>query len=80
MILTLFSGAWGKTIHEKNLKQKSRDTVPLTKTYKFVTDVIELQNLDAVEWKHFYINKYGRVAHTAFFKLQGNLLLHTTII
>jgi hypothetical protein len=25
----LFSGAWGKLIHEKNLKQKSRDTVPL---------------------------------------------------
>ncbi len=22
--------AWGKMIHEKNLKQKSRDTVPLT--------------------------------------------------
>ncbi len=26
----LFSGAWRKKIHEKNLKQKSRDTVPLT--------------------------------------------------
>jgi hypothetical protein len=25
----LFSGAWRKTIHEKNLKQKSLDTVPL---------------------------------------------------
>jgi hypothetical protein len=25
----LFSGAQGKNIHEKNLKQKSRDTVPL---------------------------------------------------
>jgi hypothetical protein len=25
----LLSGAWGKVIHEKNLKQKSRDTVPL---------------------------------------------------
>ncbi len=25
----LFSGKWGKMIHEKNLKQKSRDTVPL---------------------------------------------------
>jgi hypothetical protein len=24
------SGAWGKMIHEKNLKQKSCDTVPLT--------------------------------------------------
>ncbi len=29
MILMLLSGAWGKMIHEKNLKQKSRDTVPL---------------------------------------------------
>ncbi len=29
----LFSGAWGKMIHEKNLKQKSRDTVPLTLLY-----------------------------------------------
>ncbi len=28
MTLVLVSGAWGK-IHEKNLKQKSRDTVPL---------------------------------------------------
>jgi hypothetical protein len=27
--LLLFSGAWGKMIHEKNLKKKSRDTVPL---------------------------------------------------
>jgi hypothetical protein len=25
----LFSGAWGKMIHENNLKQKSRDTVPI---------------------------------------------------
>jgi hypothetical protein len=25
----LFKGAWGKMIHEKNLKQKSCDTVPL---------------------------------------------------
>jgi hypothetical protein len=29
MILMLFSGAWGKVIHEKTLKQKSRDTVPI---------------------------------------------------
>jgi hypothetical protein len=29
MTLVLFSGAWGKMIHEKNLKQKSRNTVPL---------------------------------------------------
>ncbi len=29
MILMLLSGAWGKVIHEKNLKQKSRDNVPL---------------------------------------------------
>jgi hypothetical protein len=27
--LLLFLGAWVKVIHEKNLKQKSRDTVPL---------------------------------------------------
>ncbi len=30
MILMLLSGAWGKVIHEKNLKKKSRDTVPLS--------------------------------------------------
>ncbi len=30
MILMLLSGAWGKVIHGKNLKQKSRDTVPLS--------------------------------------------------
>jgi hypothetical protein len=29
MALVLFSGAWGKMIHEKNLSKKSRDTVPL---------------------------------------------------
>jgi hypothetical protein len=26
----VYSGAWGKLIHEKNQKQKSRDTVSLT--------------------------------------------------
>ncbi len=31
MTLMLFSGAWGKVIHDKNLKsKKSRDTVPLS--------------------------------------------------
>jgi hypothetical protein len=29
IILFLFLGAWGKMIYEKNLKPKSRDTVPL---------------------------------------------------
>jgi hypothetical protein len=29
MAAMLFSGAWGKMIHEKNLKQKSRATIPL---------------------------------------------------
>ncbi len=33
MILKLLPGAWGKVIHEKNLKQKSRDTVPLSLKY-----------------------------------------------
>ncbi len=28
----LFSGAWDKMINKKNLKQKSRDTVPLNET------------------------------------------------
>ncbi len=28
MSLMLYLGAWGKMIHEKNLKQKSRDNVP----------------------------------------------------
>jgi hypothetical protein len=32
MILMLLSGAWGKVINEKNLKQKSRDTVPLNES------------------------------------------------
>jgi hypothetical protein len=30
MTLFLFSGAWGKVIHEKKPEKKSRDTVPLT--------------------------------------------------
>ncbi len=29
MTLLLFSETWGKMIHEKNLKQRSSDTVPL---------------------------------------------------
>ena len=29
MTLMVYSGAWGKLIHEKNRSQKSRDTVPL---------------------------------------------------
>ncbi len=29
MTLMLYSGAWGKKIHEKNRNQKSRDTLPL---------------------------------------------------
>jgi hypothetical protein len=32
MTLKLFSGAWGKMIHEKNPKQKSCDTVLLSYT------------------------------------------------
>ncbi len=34
MTLMLFSGSWGKMIHEKNLKQKSLDTVPLINSSK----------------------------------------------
>ncbi len=30
----VYSGAWGKLIHEKNQKKKSRDTVPLIITYQ----------------------------------------------
>ncbi len=30
LTLMLFSGAWGKVIHEKTLSKKSRDTVPLS--------------------------------------------------
>jgi len=33
MTLMLFLEACGKMIHEKNLKQKFRDTVPLTLLY-----------------------------------------------
>ncbi len=29
MTLMLLSGAWGKMIHEKKLKEKTYDTVPL---------------------------------------------------
>jgi hypothetical protein len=40
IILMLLSGAWGKLIHEKNQKQKSRDTVPLNRKdyYSFSTE------------------------------------------
>ncbi len=35
MTLMLFSGAWGNVIHEKNLKKKSRDNLPLILQFKF---------------------------------------------
>ncbi len=44
MTLMLFSGAWGKMIHEKNLKQKSRDTVPLRRRQKSGT-ILLYQNI-----------------------------------
>ncbi len=34
MTLMLFSGAWGKMFHEKNLQQSSGDTVPLMGQFK----------------------------------------------
>ncbi len=34
-----YSGAGGKLIHQKNLKQKSRDTVPLNDVQFDVTEV-----------------------------------------
>ncbi len=43
--LVLFSGAWEKMIHEKNLKQKSRDTVPLFAFLtSFVTAIVQFSN------------------------------------
>jgi hypothetical protein len=43
--LVLFSGAWEKMIHEKNLKQKSRNTVPLIAFLaSFVTTVVQFYN------------------------------------
>jgi hypothetical protein len=43
--LVLFSGAWEKMIHEKYLKQKSRDTVPLIAFLaSFVTAVVQFYN------------------------------------
>jgi hypothetical protein len=30
----VFSGAWGKLIHEKTRSKKSRDTIPLTCEYR----------------------------------------------
>ncbi len=44
MSLMLFSGAWGKMIHEKNLKQKSRDTVTLNKTFKYDLETVHYRD------------------------------------
>jgi hypothetical protein len=35
----LFSGAWGKMIHEKNLKQKSCETVPLKGQFQQIPEI-----------------------------------------
>ncbi len=48
MILMLLSGAWGKVIHEKNLK-KTRDTVPLIWTYFNIME----NAISAFTWKIF---------------------------
>jgi hypothetical protein len=36
MALMVYSGAWGKLIHEKNSSLKSRDTVPLNPMVGFI--------------------------------------------
>jgi hypothetical protein len=51
--LILFSGAWGKMIHEKILKQKFRDTVPLTAAFK-VHDYSRLYLRHTVPAKKIY--------------------------
>ncbi len=50
MILMLLSGAWRKVIHEKNLKQKSRDTVPLNQWICFCT-FLKLSIKDIDHWE-----------------------------
>ncbi len=40
----LFSGAWGKVIHEKTWSKKSRDTVPLTCHYYAVYSLVWYDN------------------------------------
>jgi hypothetical protein len=51
----LFSGAWGKMIHEKNLKQKSCDPVPSKRHDTFVCFLINsLKGLShEIDFKNF---------------------------
>ncbi len=37
--LMVYSGAWGKLIHEKTRSRKSRDTVPLKHANTFLPDI-----------------------------------------
>jgi hypothetical protein len=62
MTLKLFSGAWGKTIHEKNQSKKSRDTVPLIAhnvMYKCTYIIMSFRTIE--EFAHHREEKHGRL-------------------
>ena len=48
-----YSGAGGKLIHEKNQKQKSRDTVPLTLISTATASVFSLSKF---RWKKYVVH------------------------
>ena len=62
--LLLFSGAWGKVIHEKNLNQKSLDTVLLIVRHIFTAqERIFARHPNRLTWqKHCYTSKPMEVA------------------
>ncbi len=56
----VYSGAWGKLIHEKNRSRKSRDTVPLNSiliTARQIARLIGALWPDVMEWELVLYNK-----------------------
>ncbi len=62
MILMLLSGAWGKVIHEKNLKQKISWHCPFNKLLRLwhFVSVLNLKFLDQLERRHCKDTPYFR--------------------
>jgi hypothetical protein len=75
MTLLLFSGAWGKLIHDKNLKQKPRYTVPLRYPQSDIVPIIAAgvidtgDNLPPVSICHQCINNTLMLGSWAFGKM-----------
>ncbi len=65
MTLMLFLGDWGKKIHEKNLKKKSPDTVPLRLQSKLCSSLMGLHSSRVSLLRYKVSRHFIRVSFTA---------------